>query len=166
MKNKSASNGATARMSGSDKAIAKQHEKYTARERIAMLLDEGSFEEMDMLWNTDAEFRHGEKTLSERRCSNRLCTIEGRLVYILHRISPFLPVLCQETMSLKIWVQSNDQAMKWGALVSVSMTRVAHVFKKVSMRWPVMLKFSNAIFFVCVIPQILNKDNQWHNALI
>ena len=32
------------------KAIAKQHEKgkYTARERIAMLLDEGSFEEMDM----------------------------------------------------------------------------------------------------------------------
>ena len=63
---------ATARMGGGDKAIAKQHEKgkYTARERIAMLLDEGSFEEMDMfvehrctnfgmeklmrLWNTDA----------------------------------------------------------------------------------------------------------------
>lgn len=41
---------ATARMGGGDKAIAKQHEKgkYTARERIAMLLDEGSFEEMDM----------------------------------------------------------------------------------------------------------------------
>ena len=32
---------ATARMGGGDKAIAKQHEKgkYTARERIAMLLD-------------------------------------------------------------------------------------------------------------------------------
>ena len=41
---------ATARMGGGDKAIAKQHDKgkYTARERIAMLLDEGSFEEMDM----------------------------------------------------------------------------------------------------------------------
>ncbi|MBQ5720902.1 MAG: methylmalonyl-CoA carboxyltransferase, partial [Bacteroidaceae bacterium] len=39
-----------ARFGGGEKAIAKQHEKgkYTARERIAMLLDDGSFEEMDM----------------------------------------------------------------------------------------------------------------------
>ena len=29
--------------------------------------------------------------------------------------------------------------------------RVAHVFKKVSMRWPVMLKFSNAIFLLQVL---------------
>jgi acetyl-CoA carboxylase carboxyltransferase component len=37
-------------MGGGQKAIDKQHErgKYTARERIAMLVDEGSFEEMDM----------------------------------------------------------------------------------------------------------------------
>ena len=50
---------AVARIGGGEKAIAKQHEKgkYTARERIAMLLDEGSF---------------GEKTLPGRRCSNRL----------------------------------------------------------------------------------------------
>ncbi len=41
---------AKARMGGGEKAIDKQHAKgkYTARERIAMLLDEGSFEEMDM----------------------------------------------------------------------------------------------------------------------
>ena len=41
---------AKARMGGGEKAIEKQHAKgkYTARERIAMLLDEGSFEEMDM----------------------------------------------------------------------------------------------------------------------
>ena len=34
-----------ARLGGGEKAIVKQHEKgkYTARERIAMLLDEGSF---------------------------------------------------------------------------------------------------------------------------
>ena len=38
-----------ARLGGGVKAIEKQHEKgkYTARERINMLLDEGSFEEMD-----------------------------------------------------------------------------------------------------------------------
>ena len=41
---------AAARLGGGEKAIAKQHEKgkYTARERIAMLLDEGSFEEIDV----------------------------------------------------------------------------------------------------------------------
>ena len=35
-----------ARLGGGEKAIAKQHEKgkFTARERINMLLDEGSFE--------------------------------------------------------------------------------------------------------------------------
>ena len=41
---------AKARLGGGEKAIEKQHAKgkYTARERITMLLDEGSFEEIDM----------------------------------------------------------------------------------------------------------------------
>ena len=41
---------AQARLGGGEKAIEKQHAKgkLTARERIALLLDEGSFEEMDM----------------------------------------------------------------------------------------------------------------------
>ena len=41
---------AQARLGGGQKAIDKQHEKgkYTARERIAQLLDEGSFEELDL----------------------------------------------------------------------------------------------------------------------
>ena len=41
---------AQARLGGGEKAIEKQHAKgkYTARERIAQLLDEGSFEELDM----------------------------------------------------------------------------------------------------------------------
>ena len=66
---------ATARMGGGDKAIAKQHDKgkYTARERIAMLLDEGSFEEMDMfVEHRCTNFGMEKKTLSGRRCSNRL----------------------------------------------------------------------------------------------
>ena len=39
-----------ARLVGGEKRIGAQHQKgkYTARERIAMLLDEGSFEELDM----------------------------------------------------------------------------------------------------------------------
>ena len=43
-------NRETARLVGGQKAIDKQHEKgkYTASERIQMLLDEGSFEDFDM----------------------------------------------------------------------------------------------------------------------
>ena len=39
-----------ARLGGGEKAIQKQHDKgkYTARERIDMLIDKGSFEEYDM----------------------------------------------------------------------------------------------------------------------
>ncbi|HPC26925.1 MAG TPA: carboxyl transferase domain-containing protein, partial [Paludibacteraceae bacterium] len=41
---------AKAKLGGGEKRIAKQHAKgkYTARERIEMLLDDGSFEELDM----------------------------------------------------------------------------------------------------------------------
>ncbi len=76
---------ATARMGGGDKAIAKQHDKgkYTARERIAMLLDEGSFEEMDMFvehrcTNFGMEKKHYPGDGVVTGCG----TIEGRLVYI------------------------------------------------------------------------------------
>ena len=58
---------ATARLGGGEKAIAKQHEKgkYTARERIAMLLDEGSFEEMDMFVEHQLhQLRYGKEALS------------------------------------------------------------------------------------------------------
>ena len=66
-----------ARLGGGEKAIAKQHEKgkYTARERIAMLLDEGSFEEMDMF--------------VEHRSTVAWSTFS-------HRISLFLPVHCRK----------------------------------------------------------------------
>jgi len=39
-----------ARLGGGEKRIETQHQKgkYTARERIEMILDEGSFEEFDM----------------------------------------------------------------------------------------------------------------------
>ena len=39
-----------ARLGGGERRIESQHKKgkYTARERISMLLDEGSFEEIDM----------------------------------------------------------------------------------------------------------------------
>ena len=66
---------AAARLGGGEKAIAKQHEKgkYTARERIAMLLDEGSFEEMDMfVEHRCTNFGMEKKHYPGRWCSDRL----------------------------------------------------------------------------------------------
>ena len=51
-----------ARLGGGEKRIESQHlkGKYTARERIAMLLDEGSFEEFRHVRGTPLlQFRHG-----------------------------------------------------------------------------------------------------------
>ena len=86
---------AQARLGGGAKAIEKQHDKgkYTARERISMLLDEGSFEEMDMF--------------VQHRCTNfgmdkkhylgdGADTEQSKAVWFmfLPRISRYLPVPC------------------------------------------------------------------------
>ena len=65
-----------ARLGGGEKAIQKQHErgKYTARERIEMLLDEGSFEEYDMF--------------KEHRCHNVPSTVV--LFSSLHRTLQYM----------------------------------------------------------------------------
>ena len=106
-----------ARLGGGEKAIAKQHEKgkYTARERIAMLLDEGSFEEMDMFvehrcTNFGMEKKHYPGDGVVTGCG----TIEGRLVYIFAQDFTVSAGSLSETMSLKI-CKIMDQAMKMGA---------------------------------------------------
>ena len=74
-----------ARMGGGEKAIAKQHEKgkYTARERIAMLLDEGSFEEMDMFkLHRCTNFGQDKKELPGEGVTTGYGTVDGRLVYV------------------------------------------------------------------------------------
>ncbi|MBQ8307733.1 MAG: methylmalonyl-CoA carboxyltransferase, partial [Alistipes sp.] len=74
-----------ARMGGGQKAIEKQHAKgkYTARERIEMLLDEGSFEEFDMFvthrcydFGMEKSHTYGDGVVTGYG------TIAGRLVYV------------------------------------------------------------------------------------
>ena len=108
---------AAARLGGGEKAIAKQHEKgkYTARERIAMLLDEGSFEEMDMFvehrcTNFGMEKKHYPGDGVVTGCG----TIDGRLVYLFAQDFTVSAGSLSETMSLKI-CKIMDQAMKMGA---------------------------------------------------
>ena len=82
-----------ARLGGGEKRIEStaQKGKYTARERIAMLLDEGSFEEFDMFVQHRCTNFGIEKTkyLGDGIVTG-YGTIDGRLVYIFaqrfHRI--------------------------------------------------------------------------------
>ena len=108
---------AEARLGGGEKAIIKQHErgKYTARERIAMLLDEGSFEELDMFvthrcTNFGMEKKHplGDGVVTG------FGTIEGRLVYVFAQDFTVLGGSLSETMAQKI-CKVMDLAMKMGA---------------------------------------------------
>ena len=74
-----------ARLSGGQKRIDKQHSqgKFTARERILMFLDEGSFEEFDM-FVTHRCTNFGlekEKFLTDGVITG-YGTVNGRLVYV------------------------------------------------------------------------------------
>lgn len=74
-----------ARLGGGVKRIEAQHEKgkYTARERIAMLLDEGSFEEIDMFaMHRSSYFGLDKKKFLGDGVVVGSGTIDGRLVYI------------------------------------------------------------------------------------
>ena len=106
-----------ARLGGGEKAIAKQHErgKYTARERINMLLDEGSFEEMDMfVEHRCTNFGQEKKKILGDGVVTGCGTIDGRLVYVFAQDFTVFGGSLSETMSQKI-CKIMDKAMKMGA---------------------------------------------------
>lgn len=110
---------AKARLGGGEKAIDKQHErgKYTARERISMLLDEGSFEEIDMfVQHRCTNFGQEKKTFLGDGVVTGYGTIDGRLVYLFAQDFTVFGGSLSETMALKI-CKVMDQAMKMGAPV-------------------------------------------------
>ncbi len=106
-----------ARLGGGEKAIAKQHEKgkYTARERLAMLLDEGSFEEMDMfLEHRCTNFGMEKKHTAGDGVVTGCGTINGRLVYVAAQDFTVTGGSLGEMMAAKI-CKVMDIAMKVGA---------------------------------------------------
>ena len=107
----------TARLGGGEKAIEKQHAKgkYTARERIAQLLDEGSFEELDMfVTHRCTNFGQDKKHILGDGVVTGFGTIEGRLVYVFAQDFTVYGGSLSETMALKI-CKVMDMAMKMGA---------------------------------------------------
>lgn len=108
-----------ARIGGGQKGIDKQHEqgKLTARERIALLLDEGSFEEFDMfLTHRCMNFDMQKKSFLGDGVVTGYGTINGRQVYVFAQDFTVFAGSLSETMSLKI-CKVMDQAMKVGAPV-------------------------------------------------
>ncbi len=108
-----------ARMGGGEKRIEAQHKKgkYTARERIGMLLDEGSFEEFDMfVEHRSTNFGMDKTKFLGDGVVTGYGTIEGRLVYIFAQDFTVFGGSLSETLALKI-CKVMDQAMKMGAPV-------------------------------------------------
>lgn len=108
---------AKARIGGGEKAIEKQHAKgkYTARERIDMLLDPGSFEEMDMFkLHRCTNFGMEKKQYLGDGVVTGSGTIDGRLVYVFAQDFTVNGGSLSETMAEKI-CKVMDQAMKMGA---------------------------------------------------
>jgi len=110
---------AKARLGGGEKRIESQHKKgkFTARERIDMLLDEGSFEEFDMfVTHRCTNFgMENEKYLGDGVVTGT-GTIDGRVVYVFSQDFTVFGGSLSETFAQKI-CKVMDMAMKVGAPV-------------------------------------------------
>jgi acetyl-CoA carboxylase carboxyltransferase component len=108
-----------ARLGGGQKRIDSQHQKgkYTARERIAMLLDEGSFEELDMfVTHRCTNFGMEKSVFLGDGIVTGYGTVNGRLVYVYAQDFTVFGGSLSETLAQKI-CKVMDQAMKVGAPV-------------------------------------------------
>lgn len=88
---------AQARLGGGQKAIDKQHArgKYTARERIEMLVDKDSFEEYDMFkLHRCHNFGMEKKQFPGDGVVAGSATIDGRLVYVYAGTLPLTVAHC------------------------------------------------------------------------
>lgn len=108
-----------ARLGGGQKRIDFQHEKgkLTARERIDILLDEGSFEEFDMfVTHRSTNFGMEKKKVLGDGVVTGHGTIDGRVVYVFSQDFTVFGGSLSETFAQKI-CKIMDMAMKAGAPV-------------------------------------------------
>ena len=146
-----------ARLGGGEAAIAKQHAKgkYTARERILMLVDEGSFEELDMfVQHRCTNFGMEKKQFLGDGVVTGYGTIEGRLVYIFAQDFTVIGGSLSETMALKI-CKVMDMAMKMGApIVGINDSGGARIQEGINALGGYAEIFQRNILASGVIPQI------------
>ncbi len=108
-----------AKLGGGEKRIESQHKKgkLTARERIDILLDEGSFEEFDMfVTHHSTDFGLDKQKFLTDGVVTGHGTIDGRVVYVYSQDFTIFGGSLSETYAQKI-CKVLDQAMKVGAPV-------------------------------------------------
>lgn len=108
-----------AQLGGGEKRIEAQHTKgkFTARERIDMLLDEASFEEYDMfITHRCTDFGLEQEKYPGDGVVTGHGTIDGRVVYVFAQDFTVMGGSLSETHAQKI-CKIMDQAMKVGAPV-------------------------------------------------
>jgi acetyl-CoA carboxylase carboxyltransferase component len=108
-----------AKLGGGQKRIDSQHKKgkQTARERIDLLLDEGSFEEFDMfVGHRCTNFGLEKEVYLSDGVVTGFGTIDGRLVYVFSQDFTVFGGSLSETFAKKI-CKVMDMAMKVGAPV-------------------------------------------------
>lgn len=108
---------AESKLGGGEKRIEAQHEKgkLTARERIALLLDEGSFEELDaFVTHRATEFGLGDKKFPGDAVVTGYGKVDGRSVYVFAQDFTVFGGSLSEVVSKKI-CKVMDLAVKNGA---------------------------------------------------
>jgi acetyl-CoA carboxylase carboxyltransferase component len=146
-----------AALGGGEKRIASQHKKgkYTARERIDMLLDEGSFEEYDMFvthrstnFGMDSQHFLGDGVITGHG------TIDGRVVYLYSQDFTVFGGSLSESYAKKI-CKIMDQAMLVGApLIGINDSGGARIQEGVNSLAGYAEIFQRNIMASGVIPQI------------
>src|SRR6476469_3746301 len=110
---------AAARLGGGQKRIDAQHSKgkLTARERLDILLDEGSFEEVDAYVEHNAtDFGMADNRIPGDGVVTGSGTINGRLVYVFSQDFTVFGGAVSERHAMKI-CKIMDSAMRVGAPV-------------------------------------------------
>lgn len=146
-----------AKLGGGEKRIESQHKKgkFTARERIEMLVDEGSFEEFDMFvthrstnFGLDKQHFLGDGVITGHG------TIDGRVVYLFSQDFTVMGGSLSETFSQKI-CKVMDQAMKVGApIIGINDSGGARIQEGVNSLAGYSEIFERNILASGVIPQI------------
>ncbi len=146
-----------ARKGGSEERIEAQHArgKHTARERITILLDEGSFEEYDMfVTHRTSDFGLADQKFLGDGVITGHGTIDGRVVYVYAQDFTVFGGSLSETHARKI-CKIIDQAMKVGApLIGINDSGGARIQEGVRSLAGYAEIFERNILASGVIPQI------------
>jgi len=148
---------AAARLGGGQKRIDSQHAKgkLTARERLELLLDEGSFEEWDMfVEHRCAEFGMQDNKIPGDGVVTGYGTISGRLVFVFSQDFTVFGGALSEAHAEKI-CKVMDQAMKVGApLIGLNDSGGARIQEGVASLGGYAEVFQRNVMASGVIPQI------------